>query len=80
MAACAFTGNILREATNTLGNNFLEAMRQEDEPLIRMGAVVLIEDAGFEVYEAGSADDAIALLEVHTYLHGCRHAWLDGRA
>ena len=37
----------------------------EDEPLIRMGAVVLIEDAGFEVYEAGSADDAIALLEVH---------------
>ena len=37
----------------------------EDEPLIRMGAVVLIEDAGFDVYEAGSADAAIALLEVH---------------
>jgi CheY-like chemotaxis protein len=37
----------------------------EDEPLIRMGAVYLIEDAGFKVYEAGSADAAIALLELH---------------
>jgi two-component system, response regulator PdtaR len=37
----------------------------EDEPLIRMGAVYMIEDAGFEVYEAGSADAAIALLELH---------------
>jgi hypothetical protein len=31
MPACAFTGNILREATNTLGNNFLEAMRHLDQ-------------------------------------------------
>ena len=37
----------------------------EDEPLIRMGTVYLIKDAGFEVYEAGSADAAIALLELH---------------
>src|ERR1700678_4847651 len=37
----------------------------EDEPLIRMGAVYLIEDAGFEVYEAATADAAIALLELH---------------
>ena len=37
----------------------------EDEPLIRMGAVYQIEDAGFEVYEAASADAAIALLELH---------------
>jgi CheY-like chemotaxis protein len=37
----------------------------EDEPLMRMGAVYLIEEAGFEVYEAGSADAAIALLELH---------------
>jgi two-component system, response regulator PdtaR len=37
----------------------------EDEPLIRMGTVYLIEDAGFEVYEASSADAAIALLELH---------------
>ena len=26
----------------------------EDEPLIRMGAVYLVEGAGFTVYEAGS--------------------------
>ena len=26
----------------------------EDEPLIRMGAVYLVEGAGFKVYEAGS--------------------------
>src|ERR1700683_5449820 len=37
----------------------------EDEPLIRMGTVYLIEDAGFDVYEAGSADAAIALLQLH---------------
>jgi CheY-like chemotaxis protein len=35
----------------------------EDEPLLRMNAVDIIEDAGFEVLEAGSADDAIAILE-----------------
>jgi FixJ family two-component response regulator len=33
--------------------------------LIRMGAVYLVEGAGFKVYEAGSADAAIALLELH---------------
>src|ERR1700722_9070321 len=32
---------------------------------IRMSAATVIEDAGFEVYEAGSADAAIALLERH---------------
>jgi CheY-like chemotaxis protein len=37
----------------------------EDEPLIRMGAVARIEDAGFVVHEAGSADDAIRILELH---------------
>jgi CheY-like chemotaxis protein len=37
----------------------------EDEPLIRMGAVYLIEEAGFEVYGAASADGAIAMLELH---------------
>ena len=35
----------------------------EDEPLLRLHAVSLIEDAGFETLEAGSADEAIALLE-----------------
>jgi CheY-like chemotaxis protein len=37
----------------------------EDEPLIRMGAISPIEDAGFIVYEAESADEAISLLEQH---------------
>jgi CheY-like chemotaxis protein len=35
----------------------------EDEPLTRMGAVNIIEDAGFEVIEAASADEAIRVLE-----------------
>ena len=35
----------------------------EDEPLIRTGAVYIIEDAGFEVVEAASADEAIRILE-----------------
>ena len=35
----------------------------EDEPLLRLHAVSLIEDAGVETLEAGSADEAIALLE-----------------
>lgn len=37
----------------------------EDEPLIRVGAVSLMEDAGFAVYEATSADAAIHMLELH---------------
>jgi Response regulator receiver domain len=37
----------------------------EDEHLIRMGAVSIFEDAGFEVHEAGSADAAISILELH---------------
>src|ERR1700689_5322082 len=37
----------------------------EDEPLIGMGAVYLVEGAGFKVYEAGSAGAAVALLELH---------------
>jgi len=35
----------------------------EDELLIRMNAVEMIEEAGFEVVEAASADEAIAILE-----------------
>lgn len=37
----------------------------EDEPLIRMEAVDMIEDAGFKVYEAADADAAIKLMEEH---------------
>jgi two-component system, response regulator PdtaR len=35
----------------------------EDEFLLRMNAVEMIEEAGFEVVEAGNADEAIAILE-----------------
>jgi CheY-like chemotaxis protein len=35
----------------------------EDEAIIRMGAVQLLEDAGFVVVEAGNADDAMRILE-----------------
>jgi CheY-like chemotaxis protein len=35
----------------------------EDELFQRMQAVALIEEAGFDVVEAGSADEAIAILE-----------------
>lgn len=35
----------------------------EDENLIRMNAVSMFEDAGYRVFEAGSADEAIKVLE-----------------
>jgi CheY-like chemotaxis protein len=35
----------------------------EDELLIRMNAVEMIVEAGFEIVEAASADEAIAILE-----------------
>jgi len=35
----------------------------EDEFLVRLNALSLLEEAGFGVLEAGSADEAIALLE-----------------
>lgn len=38
----------------------------EDEPLVRMDAVTMVEEAGFTAYEAANADEAIALLERHS--------------
>jgi CheY-like chemotaxis protein len=35
----------------------------EDEAIIRMGAVQMLEDAGFEVVEASNAHDAVGILE-----------------
>ncbi len=35
----------------------------EDEPLIRMNAAVLLEDQGYEVIEAATAQAALAILE-----------------
>ena len=36
----------------------------EDEPLLRIAAADLFEDAGFDVLEAANADEAIKLLEL----------------
>jgi CheY-like chemotaxis protein len=38
----------------------------EDEPLLRMMAADLVEDAGFEAIEASDADEAVAILEIRT--------------
>ncbi|MGY3482216.1 CheY-like chemotaxis protein [Bradyrhizobium sp. USDA 4011] len=38
----------------------------EDETLLRWHAVAMIEDAGFDVIEAGNAAEAISVLEVRT--------------
>ncbi|NHT77118.1 response regulator [Ferranicluibacter rubi] len=37
----------------------------EDEPLLLMDAMDMVEDAGFTVYGAGNADEAIRLMEKH---------------
>jgi two-component system, response regulator PdtaR len=41
----------------------------EDDAVIRMGAVDLVIDAGFEALEASSADEAISILETHPDIH-----------
>ena len=55
----------------------------EAEALVRMTAVDMIEEAGFEVLEATNADEAILLLEAparhHRGFHGYRNAGFDGR-
>jgi len=37
----------------------------EDEALIRLGTVVMVKEAGFDVIEAANADQAIEILESH---------------
>jgi two-component system, response regulator PdtaR len=41
----------------------------EDEFLLRMDAADMIRDAGFEIVEAGNADQAIAILEARPDIH-----------
>jgi two-component system, response regulator PdtaR len=41
----------------------------EDEALLRLGAAEMVTEAGFDVVEAGNADEAIALLESHPKIH-----------
>lgn len=52
----------MKQAEKPLSTGVLVA---EDEPLIRMLAVEMVEEAGFEAHEAGSADNAISVLEKH---------------
>lgn len=41
----------------------------EDEPLLRMVALDMVEEAGFAAYEAGNADQALDLLEKQNDIH-----------
>jgi CheY-like chemotaxis protein len=41
----------------------------EDDPIIRMGALKLVADAGFEALEADNADEAISILEARSDIH-----------
>jgi two-component system, response regulator PdtaR len=41
----------------------------EDEALLRLAAIDMIEDAGFDVIEAPNADEAIAILEQRGDIH-----------
>jgi two-component system, response regulator PdtaR len=41
----------------------------EDEPLVRIGALENLAEAGFEVIEARNADEAIAILERRSDIH-----------
>ena len=43
----------------------IEVLVVEDEPLLRMDAVDLVEDAGFSALEAANADEAMLLLRDH---------------
>ena len=41
----------------------------EDDPIIRMGALQLVVDAGFEAIAASDADEAIRILEARSDIH-----------
>jgi CheY-like chemotaxis protein len=40
----------------------------EDDAMIRMGATGIVEDLGYQFFEASSADEAIDLLEQHSQI------------
>jgi CheY-like chemotaxis protein len=47
----------------------MERLVVEDDLLIRLNAAARIVDAGFDVVEAGNADEAIAVLEMRPDIH-----------
>jgi CheY-like chemotaxis protein len=52
----------------------IQVLVVEDEPLLLMMALDLVEDIGFEVFQATNADDALRLLEAEP---GIRIIWTD---
>lgn len=50
---------------NIESNKRLAVLVVEDEPLLRMDAIDLIEEAGFKTYEASSADAAMDVIRDH---------------
>jgi CheY-like chemotaxis protein len=63
-----------------LGNAAIQILVVEDDALTRLATRDRIEAAGFKVYEASHADEAIQSLESHPdHLYGCSHARFDGR-
>jgi CheY-like chemotaxis protein len=50
-------------------NKRLLVLVVEDEFLVRTNAAEMIADAGFDVVEAGNADEAIAILEARPEIH-----------
>lgn len=55
-------------------NPVIQVLVVEDEPLLLMMALDLVEDIGFEVFEATNADDALRLLEAQP---GIQIVWTD---
>ncbi|MEN3793669.1 response regulator [Fulvimarina sp. MAC3] len=45
--------------------SMVEVLVVEDDPLLRMDAVDIVEDAGYRAYEAANADEAVELLSEH---------------
>ena len=42
---------------------FMKVLVAEDEPLIRLGMTLVIEEAGYQVVEVGNTDDALRAIE-----------------
>jgi CheY-like chemotaxis protein len=55
-------------AMSPSGNAAIQILVVEDDALIRLATRDRIEDAGFTVYDAYNADEAIELLEAHPHI------------
>lgn len=52
-----------------MGYNGITVLVVEDEILLRMDLAMSLEDQGFKVYEASSADEAIDILSAHSEIN-----------